>query len=147
MVIYAENLVEVGYIRDYRKQRVDFPNGDFCDMFYRGAFTIRNLPTPYAVWDEYPPLKIVFYEGSGGEEYYEDTLIASTTADVKFSAAPVINFGTVLSKALFSKSLQRVVEPGQQTEILDPVEYTPTNVVDLYFTPSIAIFNQSYIEI
>ena len=67
----------------------------------------------------------------------------STTVYVTFSPAPVNNFGSILSKGMFSESMYSVVEV--ETEM--PDDAMPTDIVDLYFTPSVAIFNQSYVEI
>ena len=76
-VILIENLVEIGYIRTYPLNRVDFSDGTFCNMFYSGSFIIKNLPTPYSVRDDYPPLELRFYNGTGGGggEWRQDKLM------------------------------------------------------------------------
>lgn len=78
-VIYFENIVEVGYIRQYKTSRVDFDDGSFCNMFYSGAFTIKNLPTPYQVWESYPDIMVQWYNGTGGSNFDQDTYMFNMT--------------------------------------------------------------------
>ena len=131
-IIDFENLIEVGYIKDYRLNRVDFPDGTFCNMFYKGAFIIKNLPTPYVVRDDYPPIEINWFQGNGGNDWREDKFMMTTEVTAQFVPAPITNFGTELT---------RVVHPEGEPDA------KVVNALDIYFTPSVAIFNNSYVEI
>ena len=124
-------------------------------MFYAGAFTIKNLPTPYSVWPEYPPIKINFYNGTGGIGYSGDKFMYDALAYPKISTAPITRFGIDLTKVLFSSETGKTVHPYYDDDdedddfdgpVLDPAKIQHVNALDIYFTPSVAIFNCSIIE-
>ena len=96
-IILVENLIEVGYIRDYQLNRVDFPDGTFCSMFYMGSFIIKNLPTPFSVRDDMPPIEVAFYNGTGGESWREDKFMMNANVIPEFTPSIINNFGTEFS--------------------------------------------------
>ena len=75
-------MIEVGYIRDYSLHRVDFPDGSFCLQFYKGSFTIKNLPTPFVVKDYYPPIEVNFFNGTGADQYVGDVFMFGAKVDM-----------------------------------------------------------------
>ena len=117
-------------------------------MFYKVAFTLKNLPTPYAVKDKYPPISVKFYNGTGGQNYVSDKFMFEKDVTPTFSAAPITSFGTIFSKVLFSTETQKSLSPYDTETIatLNPASLEHVTAIDMYFTPSVAIFNCSYIE-
>ena len=76
-VIKFENIIEVGYIREYPVNVEDYPDLGFpdefvCYNFYNGAFVIKNLPTPFFLRDEYPAINVEFWTGNGGRDKEND---------------------------------------------------------------------------
>ena len=103
-------------------------------MFNKGSFIVKNLPTPFSVRGDLPPIEVSFYNGTGGENYRDDEYMMYATVMPSFIPAQIDNFGTIFSEALFP----------QEAELS---EQTLVNVIDLYFTPTVAIWNCSSIEI
>lgn len=92
-VIKGENIVEIGYIREYPLVRVDEPNGDICLLFYSGAFTIKNLPTPYHVPKDPPPINVIFINGT--QQAAGDVLFAGDFY-AEIQPAPINHFSIYL---------------------------------------------------
>jgi len=52
MYLQYENIIEVGFLRNYKETRIDIlGTDDFFYDFFAIAFTIKNLPTPFYVKD------------------------------------------------------------------------------------------------
>jgi hypothetical protein len=66
MVVGNENIVEVGYIRTYAKQRVDNADKSFEMVFFQAAFTIKNLPISMHYTGEHIPITVKILNGVGG---------------------------------------------------------------------------------
>ena len=104
-VILFENIIEIGYIREYpvnvdelsalntddpATQDVNFK----CFNFYHGSFALLNLPTPYFLKDEYPGITLEWYQGNGGRENDNDiNLQMSETFYPNFTTSDIGNFG------------------------------------------------------
>ena len=118
-------------------------------MFFKGAFTIKNLPTPFSVWDEYPEISVKFYNGTGGPQRSKDTYLFEGSVTVNFSPSAVTNFGTIFSKQLYEEHSGAIIDPEDLEQPWDstgsPLKLVTT--LDLYFVPTVDIFNQSYVEI
>ena len=101
---------------------------DFFYDFFAIAFTIKNLPTPFFVKDEYPLIKMGIYNGSA--EGWGD-LMSFTNFTVKTSPAPVNDIGVLFKEEIIAD--------------IDPTN--PTTVIDTFFVPSQEMFNGTYFEI
>ena len=72
-VVKAESLIEFGYIEDYEKQRIDTEDSFFYEYWAVSA-VIRNLPTPFFVNTESPPISLKIYDGAADDRYFEDRI-------------------------------------------------------------------------
>ena len=110
-----ENIVEVGFLRNYTQIRIDVPGSDnFFYDFWAISFTIKNLATPYFVKDSYPLIKMGMYNGSGigwGD------LIGYTNFTVETSPSFVDNVGVTFDNDFL------------------PDNVTSSKVMDTFFAP------------
>lgn len=81
-----------------------------------------------------PPIEIKFYNGTGGEDFRFDEYMMNATVTPEFLPAGIDNFGTEFSRVMFPRDAALS-------------EQTLVDAVEIYFTPTVAMFNCSTVEI
>lgn len=128
--IKQENIIEIGILQNYTEVRVDTltkiaGQDDFYFDFFAISFTIRNMPTPFWVKDNYPLIKMAIYNGTG---LGLGTMMSYTNFTVQMTPGEIFDLGVVFKNEIVPS--------------IDPVK--PIKVVDTYFRPSQQVFNDSY---
>lgn len=135
-VIKYENIVEVGFLREYGRNRIDNDEGFFYE-FYAAAIIIKNLPTPYKLGtedDPFMPIKMRLINGTGLQKM--DTL------EERVDGPPIISTNFYIED-IEPANLQEI--GAQFTETLYNGEVV--KVVDTYFVPEVNMFPGSYFEV
>lgn len=70
---------------------------DFYFDYFAIAFTIRNLPTPLWVKDDYPLIKMTIYNGTG---LGLGTMISHTNFTVKMNPGEIDDLGVVFKNEI-----------------------------------------------
>jgi hypothetical protein len=62
-VFTKENIIEIGSMSEYPKNRYDSPGALPVYDFWSASFVIKYLPTPDFVVDNFPPIVVTFMRG------------------------------------------------------------------------------------
>ena len=100
-VLKLENVVEIGYITEYPKNRFDPPVGERQMHFWSISFVIKNLPSPNFVkkaGTNFKPINVTITNGPGkgiGQ------IVAETSFNVTLEPGIIIDMGTIFNEGTF----------------------------------------------
>ena len=122
LFVKNENIVELGFVREYGRNRLDLADGYFFYEFWAASAIIKNIPTPYFINTDSPPIVMSLINGTGRGEGNVMGVVEFYLGD-NLKPAKIQQMGVAFNEAVYDNKVVKTL--------------------DTFFVPGTDIFNKS----